>query len=323
MRAGKDCVIDADRGRAARLLTHASLLLTAVLWGGNFAAIRLLLDELEPLDVVFVRGVGAAVFFGVALVLTGRPWLGLDRRQVGRLAVIGVLGVTVVNVAVAFGQNRLPASLASLIVTSNPVFVALISRLALGERLGARKLAGIAVAFLGLAVVVFGGSGGAGNGAVGGREVVGAAILIMAPLSWAVYTVLSKPVLRVYPSVHVAAYTTILGAAWFLPLPLAQGGMLGRIGGMGAPGWLAALFVTLVSFVVAYILWYRGLRVLTASEATVYIYLVPVFGLLAAWLVLGERPGPWLLAGGATIIAGVALTNSGAAAGPATKDALA
>lgn len=142
-----------------------------MLWGGNFAAIRFLLEELEPLDVVFVRGVGAAGFFGVALLLTGRPWLGLSWREVGRLAVIGVLGVTVVNVAVAFGQNRLPASLASLIVTSNPVFVALISRAVLGEALGARKVGGIGLAFVGLAVVVFGGQ--AGRGRSGGGSWVG------------------------------------------------------------------------------------------------------------------------------------------------------
>lgn len=316
--------IETHTSPSTRIVTHASLLLTAMLWGGNFAAIRFLLEELEPLDVVFVRGVGAALFFGVVLVATGRPWLGLSRRQVGRLAVIGVLGVTIVNVAVTFGQQRLPASLASLIVTSNPIFVALISRLALGERLGARKLGGIGLAFVGLAVVLLGGPGGAdGAGTVGMRELGGAAILIMAPLSWAVYTVLSKPVLKLYPSVHVAAYTTILGAAWFLPLPLARDGMLGRIGSMGARSWGAALFVTLVSFVVAYILWYRGLRVLTASEATVYIYLVPVFGLLAAWLVLGERPGPWLLLGGATIISGVALTNSAPGRPAAAKRAVA
>ena len=143
------------------------------------------------------------------------------------------------------------------------------------------------------------------------RELAGVGIMAIAPFAWAFYTVLSKPLLATYPSVHVAAYTTIVGAAVFLPLPLAREGMLGRIGGMDRAGWMAALFATLISFVVAYILWYRGLRVLSPSQTAVYVYLVPVFGLLSAWLVLGERPTPFLLLGGATILAGVALTNSG------------
>jgi drug/metabolite transporter (DMT)-like permease len=209
---------------------------------------------------------------------------------------------------VAYGQARLPAALASLIVTSNPIHTALISRVLLGEPLGPRKLAGIGVAFAGLAVVLLWGSGNAA--ALGTRQLTGVGILAIAPFAWAFYTVLSKPLLAAYPSVHVAAYTTIAGAALFLPLPLVQEGMLDRIGGMDGRGWLAAIFTTLISFVLAYLLWYRGLRVLTPSQTAVYIYLVPVFGLLAAWLVLGERPTLFLLLGGATILAGVILTNS-------------
>ena len=81
-----------------------------MLWGGNFAAIRFLLDELAPLDVVFVRAAGAAFFFGLALLLTGRPVLAMPRRDGLRLAGIGLLGVTVVNLAVVHGQARLPAA---------------------------------------------------------------------------------------------------------------------------------------------------------------------------------------------------------------------
>ncbi len=236
----------------------------------------------------------------------------MPRRDVARLAVVGVIGVTVLNLAMVFGQSRLPAALASLIVTSNPVHTALISRVLLGEPLTRRKLAGIGVAFAGLVVVVLYGS--EGRAALSTRELTGVGILAIAPFSWAFYTVLSKPLLRTYPPVHVAAYGAIVGAAGFLPLPLLRPGTLGRIAELDAAGWGAALFATLVSFVLAYILWYRGLRVLTPSQTAVYAYLVPVFGLLAAWLVLGERPTPFLLLGGATILAGVILTNSGAAA---------
>lgn len=280
-----------------------------MLWGGNFAALRTLLDRVEPLDVVVIRGVGAAFFFALVLLLSGRPRLAMPRRDALRLVGIGLLGVTILNLAVVFGQARLSAALASLIVTSNPIHTAIISRFLLGEPLGRRKLGGIGLAFVGLVVVLLFGSADAA--ALGARELTGVGILAIAPFAWAFYTVLSKPLLASYPSVHVAAYTTIAGAVPFFALPLARAGTLGRIGGLDGRGWLAALFVTLFSFVLAYILWYRGLRVLSPSQAAVYIYLVPVFGLLSAWLLLGERPTPFLLLGGATILAGVVLTNSG------------
>ncbi len=296
-------------GPSTRFITHASLLLTAMLWGGNFAAIRMLLDDLAPLEVIFIRTIGAAFFFSLVLLATGRPRISIPRRDLARLVGIGVLGVTVLNLAMIYGQSRIPATLASLIVTSNPIHTALISRVLTGEPLTRRKLGGIALAFVGLVIVLRFGSVGAG--ALSTRELAGAGILAIAPFSWAFYTVLSKPLLATYPSVHVAAYTTLAGAAPFLTLPLLRPGLLGHISHLDGRGWEAALFVTLISFVGGYILWYRGLQVLTPSEAAVYIYLVPVFGLLTAWLLLDERPTFYLLLGGATILTGVILTNSG------------
>jgi len=294
---------------SGRLVTHASLLLTAMLWGGNFAAIRMLLDDLAPLEVIFIRTIGAAFFFSLVLLATGRPRLSIPRRDIARLVGIGVLGVTVLNLAMIYGQSRIPATLASLIVTSNPIHTALISRVLTGEPLTRRKLGGIALAFAGLVIVLRFGSVGAD--ALSTRELAGVGILAIAPLSWAFYTVLSKPLLATYPSVHVAAYTTLAGAAPFLILPVLRPELFGHVSRLDGRGWAAALFVTLISFVGGYILWYRGLKTLAPSEAAVYIYLVPVFGLLTAWLLLHERPTPYLLLGGATILTGVILTNSG------------
>ena len=299
------------------MITHASLLLTALLWGGNFAAIKILLRDLEPLDAVFIRGAGAAFFFSLALLATGHPRLRMSRADWGRLVAIGVIGVTILNLAVVFGQSMLPASLASLIVTSNPVFTAIISRIALGEPLTPRKLAGIGLAFIGLVIVLS--WGGVGSEGFGIDRLQGVFVLLIAPFSWAVYTVLSKPLLARHASVHVAAYSTMIGALGFLPIPFLRSGTIARIEAMSLQGWQATLFVTLISFVFAYILWYRGLRVLTASQAAVYIYLVPVFGLLSAWLVLGEQPTIFLLLGGAVILAGVILTNSGGRHRPVAK----
>ena len=280
----------------------------AALWGGNFAAMKTLLARISPADVMVLRVGGASLFFALLLLATGRPLIPLKRADWIRLLLIGLLGVTILNAAMTIGMNMISAALASLIVTSNPIHTALISRLMLGELLTRRKLAGIALAFAGLLIVLrFGSVAGATFDV---RQVQGVLILALAPFSWAFYTVLSKPLLRAHPPIHVAAYSTIAGSIPFLTLPLWRPGMFGRIGALDGPGWLAALFVTLFSFVLGYVLWYRGLRVLTPSQTAVYIYLVPVFGLLSAWLILGERPTLFLLLGGATILTGVILTNT-------------
>ena len=62
--------------------------------------------------------------------------------------------------------------------------------------------------------------------------------------------------------------------------------------------WLAVVYVSLLAITVAYLLWYWGLRVLTPSQTAVYTYLVPVFGVLASWVVLGDVPAIFALVGG-------------------------
>jgi drug/metabolite transporter (DMT)-like permease len=255
---------------------------------------------------------GAALFFLVILALSGRILIPMQRADAIRLLLIGVLGVTVNNLAMINGQNMVPAALASLIVTSNPIHTVIISRILIGEPLTRRKVAGIALAFAGFLIVLLYGSGSPQD--LDPSHLKGVLIVAIAPFTWAFYTVLSKPLLVRYPPVHVAAYTSIAGAIGFTITPLIRPGTIDRIAGLSAWGWVAALFASLLAFAVSYVLWYRGLQRLTPSQTAVYIYLVPVFGLLSAWLILNERITAFLLLGGAAILAGVILTNSGRSA---------
>jgi drug/metabolite transporter (DMT)-like permease len=297
---------------ASLLAVHLSLFVTAVFWGGNFTAVKYLLGEIKPLDVIYLRMMGAALFFLVILALSGRILIPMQRADAIRLLLIGVLGVTVNNLAMINGQNMVPAALASLIVTSNPIHTVIISRILIGEPLTRRKVAGIALAFAGFLIVLLYGSGSPQD--LDPSHLKGVLIVAIAPFTWAFYTVLSKPLLVRYPPVHVAAYTSIAGAIGFTITPLIRPGTIDRIAGLSAWGWVAALFASLLAFAVSYVLWYRGLQRLTPSQTAVYIYLVPVFGLLSAWLILDERITAFLLLGGAAILAGVILTNSGRAA---------
>lgn len=288
---------------------HLSLLLTAVIWGGTTPGIKHLLGSLKPVDVMALRLGGAAIVFLVVLIGMGKGILPHSWGDALKLLALGGLGITVMNYALINGQRLVPSATASLIVTSNPVYTALISRIVTGEPLTRRKIGGIALAFTGFLVVLLYGSGK--GAALDAAHVKGMLIVGIAPFSWAFYTVLSKPFLTRYSPTHVAAYTTIAGAIGAIPLFVLDRGAVGRIGALDATGWSVALFLAAVGVVLAYILWYRGLQVLSPSQTAVYIYLVPVFGLFFAWWFLGEEITPFLLLGGAIILAGVGLTNSG------------
>ena len=298
------------------LFVHLALLLTAVLWGANFTALKYLLERVEPLDALILRVGGAAIVF-VAVLIVGRGGRStVTRPDLVRFLLLGLLGITIVNLAFVYGQDLVPAALASLVVTSNPIWTAIISRFMGREPLTARKIGGIALAMSGFVIVLLFGSGdGAG---LGGGELKGMLLCAIAPFAWAFYTVLSKPMLVRYNPVETAAYTAIGGAIGLLPVLAINRGMMGRLGEMNGTAWLSAIYLAAFGVVLAYILWYRGLQVLSASQTAVYIYLVPVFGLLCAWLLLDETITRYLILGAAVILAGVVLTNTRRRAGEQT-----
>jgi drug/metabolite transporter (DMT)-like permease len=290
------------------ILIHLSLLLTAMIWGTTFVAIKYLVDRVGPPGVFLLRAGLSSACFVVLLGVTWRSMPRLPGPVLWRMALIAFCGTVVNNLALAYGQSYLAAALASLIVTSNPIFTTIISRILLGEPLTRRKVAGIAIAFVGfLIVLLYGGSGARFTV----ENATGVLILICAPLGWAIYTVLSKPLLRDYEPHVVAGLTTIMGGVMLSPFLLFNLDLFADAAALSWRGWLAAFTMSVLAIFVAYILWYRGLRRLEPTQVAVYIYLVPFFGVLSAWLLLGETITRYLLLGGATIVTGVIVTNSG------------
>ena len=300
------------------LVVHLSLLLTVIIWGQTFVAIRYLVVRIGAPEVLFLRAGLSSLCFLMIIAFSQRALRDFTQAEWGRMALVALCGVAVNSVAQAFSQNYLTASLASLLVTCAPVFTAVLSRLLLGEALTRRKLLGITLACAGFLIVLLWGGSGASFSA---DRLLGIAILICAPLGWAAYTVLSKPLLARHEPHVVAGVTTVLGGLMLLPLLALEPSVARDAVQLSARGWLAAITFSVLAIVVGYTLWYRGLRELDPSQVVVYMYLVPFFGVLSSWLILGERITPWLLLGGATILSGVVVTNSGRRAVPAPPPA--
>jgi drug/metabolite transporter (DMT)-like permease len=294
--------------RRQLVFVHAALLTTAVLWGGNFTALKYLLDRLKPIDALLLRVGGAALFFAIIMLVDRRPRHRLTRSDALRFLGLGMIGISIMNVSFVYGQSMIPATLASLVVTSNPIHTAVISRLLGGEPLTARKIAGIALAMTGFLIVLFFGS--PGGASLGGGEIKGMLLVAVGPFAWAFYTVLSKPMLERYTPLETSSWTAFAGTIGLVPLLWFDHGVAGRLADLSAKGWLAAVYLAALGFVLAYVLWYRGLRALSPSQTAVYIYLVPVFGLLCAWLILDESITRYIILGAATILAGVIVTNT-------------
>jgi drug/metabolite transporter (DMT)-like permease len=291
-----------------RRIGQLTLLTVCAIWGGNFIAMHLMLDRLGPLDVIFLRTSIAAAGFIVLLLALRRPFPAFTRAEWTRLLLMGVLGVAVFNLATATGQKYLPPSISSLLVGSSPIFTAIIATATGVERISKRTAAAIGLATIGLIALV---TWGRGSGVELNRTTIFAAgMLLVAPAAWASYTVLNKPLLARHPPLEIAAIGMIVGAGLLSPLGAFSPARLGRIADLDAIGWGSVLFSAIFSLIIAFILFARALRTLTPSEVAMSTYLTPLFAILFAWLLLGERPTPGLLAGGSLIVAAIVLVNT-------------
>jgi drug/metabolite transporter (DMT)-like permease len=309
-----------------------SLLLAAALglflvWSNTFLAFEVLLAPRTgpaPLDWF---GLTVARYVPVAVV--GAAWCGLVRRRESialvrehpwRLLAGGALVVPLYNTFMYQGmQARVAGPIASLVTSLAPLYLVVLGTAFLGERLTARKVAGLA---LGLGGVVAVATAKTASGAHWGRV----AEVALAPLSWSIYSALTKPVLRRHSAIVWTYMTLVAGTLLVLP----------AIPFLGAPDvaaldakalWLLA-YLAFAATVLANAVWSWILRHLPASTAGLTVFLNPPLTLVSKFGVAAVFPASFAVtitgqewAGGAVMLAGVALAvlpGRAAAPRPAT-----
>jgi drug/metabolite transporter (DMT)-like permease len=284
-------------------LTDVLLFAMAVIWGVNFVVVKYATHIFNPVAFTGLR-VGTAATFLVAFAYA-RGGFTLSRHDVVRLLLLGVIGNGLYQLFFVHGVARTRAGNASLIVGAAPAFIALVARARGLERVKRMTFAGIALSVIGVALVI----AGSATSSNGEATLLGSVLVFLGVLCWTAYTIMLQPYTKRIDVVQLAAVTMVGGA-----VPLLVASMPALVAtdwsGVGAGGWLALLYSSVISMGVAYFFWYRGLRVLGPTRTAVYSNLQPIVALVAAWAFLGEIPTIFQGVGAVTIIAGVFLTRS-------------
>jgi drug/metabolite transporter (DMT)-like permease len=275
----------------------------AFLFGSSYLVVHLAGTEVGPFALVALRLVVAVVALGavVAIARTALP----TRRLWPHLLVVGALGIAIPFSLITWSQRSVDSGLASIIVGATPLLSAVIvAGTTRDESLGPVRIAGLALGFIGIVLVLGGGPGSGGQP----LAIVG---LLLAAVSYAANGVYSRGFLAGTPPL-TAAFGQAVGALLIVgvlslvverpPLVLPSTAVLG-----------AALWLGLMPSGVAALIYFRLIARWGVTRTTMVNYLSPVVGLSAGILVAGEQPVPAVFIGGALVILGVILANSGSA----------
>jgi len=292
------------RSPGGAILWPALLILSTIIWGNSFIAIKHVIARVTPLELVTVRFVPVALTFAALLLPTrGRQVWRMIRADGWRLALLGLTGGVLYNIFLGWGETRVAAGSASLIIALNPAFTYVLSVIFLGERFAWQRALGLIVAFGGLFVIIRWGSGRA----VTLDDARYAFITMLAPACWAVYTVSGKPLVERYPPLLVTGVS--MSFAGLFSLAFARPALLAQLPNLPASFWWSVLFLVIPCTVFAFSVWFGALERMDAGRVAGFVYLVPMFAVTFSHWLLDEPITPALLAGAAILVVGVWLVN--------------
>lgn len=285
----------------------AALLLAILLWASNSIMVKVVLREIDPLTLTWLRFLLAALFYVPYAAATWRRAPGYTPREWALLLVAGVALVPAFSLTLYWALTYTSVANTALVRMTEPAWVLLLAGLLLGERATRRQLAGLALALAGTAALVLLGRQPSG----GEHHALGIGFMVANSLAWIAYILCSKDLLRRHRVTQVTVHAALAGTAvlFLVTGPTHAAGIAREALAMSPLGWTLVVTMALAVTIGSNQLFSYGLQRVTAGAAATYAYLTPVLSALLAWIFLGEPVTAALAVCGLIIAAGVYLVN--------------
>ncbi len=273
-----------------------------LIWALNFIIGKVALDHIEPLTLASFRVVLAAILLTPIYALrAGRQKF--SRHDLGTFAWLGLLGVAGNQMLFTVGLNYTTAGHSSLVIATGPIAILLLASLRGLESLTTKKVSGMALCFAGVTLLAL------EHGLkLQGGTLAGDLITLTGTMAFAVYAVLAKKVASQYDTIAMNFFNFAFGALMVLPIAVWRGRELDWAA-VPWQGWAGLVYMSLFASVVAYLIYYWGLKYLAASRMAAFSYFLPVIAVWLGILLRGEPATMQLFGGGALILVGVYLTE--------------
>ncbi len=301
--------MDAGGKAEPKWLLHASMLVLVLFWGLAFVAIKAADEHMSWITLTFLRFVFADVLFLGYLAFRKSERVLPQRQDWLPLVALGFLGFTGYHLFLNLGESNpdVTAGTAALIIASDPAFIALLAIPLLKEKIHTLRAAGIALAFVGLAVMILFAAPGSTlrfSLSVGALEVVPSVVFT------AFYLVLGRNYLARYRPFVFVAYTIILGTLLTIPVVLAAWPtFVHDVSTLSWAGLLPVLFLSVCPTFIGYSLWFRAVERMPAAAAGAWLYVSTLIAVVGGILLLGEPVTESMVLGGALVIGGVVVAQ--------------
>lgn len=282
-----------------KLLGALFLSLAASIWGGMYVVVKVVVGVVPPFELVWMRYLIAAVTLGIIGLVSKQVWK-VARKDWLIIFLVALIGNAISIVTQEMGTMLSSAQMGAIITSTTPAFMVLFAHFILKEALTWKKCYSIALATMGVGIIV-------GNGAIDTSQQLGGLYLLIAALTWALMSVLVKKIPAHYSQIVVTTYTSSIAVLLLTPIVLPRLSQLDMSAMMQPSIWAGLLYLGMISTACGFLLWNKGLQLMNASSGGLFFFLQPIVGTFLGWVLLGETIGWTFWIGTVLIFVGVFL----------------
>lgn len=273
------------------------LSLAASIWGAMYVVVKVVVEVVPPLELVWIRYLIAVIALGIIGIVMKQSWT-IAKKDWLIIFLVGLIGNTISIVTQEMGTMLSTAQMGAMITATTPAFMVVFARFILQENITIKKCLSIVLATIGVGIIV-------GNGQIDITQQLGGFYLLVAALTWAFMSALVKKVPSHYSQIVVTTYSSIVAVILLTPfiLPRLKDLALTTILQPTISGGL--LYLGIVSTAGGFLLWNKGLQLMNASSGGLFFFFQPIVGTFLGWLLLGETIGLSFWLGSLFILSGV------------------
>lgn len=257
------------------------LFLTVIFWGSSFISAKIVLNNIPPLSLAFLRQVIGTLILLLIIVFTG-AFQKIRKEDILRLIFGGVFGVVLYNILQNFALRYTSVSLVSVIVSTAPIFTILFQSLVLKTRIDKTTLFYVFFSVTGVYFL----SCPDGKIDFSSNNFFGDILMLMAVISWVIYTFINGKLTKNYSELSIIFYQSLFASILFVPFVLSETHTWMNLTYSSV---LHLFFLGVFASALAYLFFLKAVKNLGTTTPTVMLNLIPVIAVILAITILGER----------------------------------